>query len=955
MHGTRQAIRLLFLVAAVLLVPEASRAADDTWASPADGFFHIDGNWTDNSAPTAADTVEFDVAGTYQVWWDSITGNRTTQSMGLTEGDVTFRITDSPSSPYTWTITDGGSAGAAITGGTLTLGLAGYTGTLVLDIDGALKVDDDGTLDVRLGNEIHSHTTTVGSEGDGMLVIRSAGRIYPGRSYVGYSAGHTGTVKVTGAGSIWDTAHPSGHLYVGYHGEGTLTIEDGGSVSTWDGQIGDQTGSSGDVAVVGENSSWFNRQRLIVGGYGEGTLTVTDGGSVSCDGGLVASCGSSSGDVDITGEGSSWRINRDLWLGGDFVADGGDASLTLSAGGRVYVGGFDWRTVALDESDSAVVLSNAPGAWGELLLRNGATLNSDGYCYLGYNADETGTATVTGADTLLTNVFLSVGHHGEGTLTVTGGGRVPNVHGYVGYDGVSTGTVNVDGGTWTNSDDLSIGGSDIDPGGTGTVAVLPDALLEIGQVLRIWPDGTLTLAGGTVRFGAADPLDDQGGTINYTFGTVEFDADVTIPAGSHTVNAFFGPAPTLTPLQGLTVTGQATLMTPVTLDGGTLSVGSLVYPSFLTFNTGTFNLTGPAVTVVGSSGSTFGPSLSIGPGQVLGITDGTVGDGGTLRVQDGGQVNVGSLANGGRIVMDGVTSYLGGTALTNTGLLTGTGHVNAALQNEADGRVEVGSGQHLLFTAAGNTNAGTIQVIGGGAEFTQDLTNAASTGLIAARDATLCFGGGLVNDGSVAMTFGATDLFGDISNTASGLVVVSGGGNAAFYDDLVNDGEVRISAGSNAVFYGEVSGEGDFTGSGTVYLEGDLRPGHSPAEVDFGGDVVLGPQAALEIELAGTAPGTEHDVFDVGGSLTLGGLLNVLLLDGYSPVLGDKFDVLDWGTLAGEFDTVNLPDLAGGLTWDTSGLYDAGGISVTPEPATLALLAIGGFSLVACRRRKRSA
>jgi hypothetical protein len=52
--------------------------------------------------------------------------------------------------------------------------------------------------------------------------------------------------------------------------------------------------------------------------------------------------------------------------------------------------------------------------------------------------------------------------------------------------------------------------------------------------------------------------------------------------------------------------------------------------------------------------------------------------------------------------------------------------------------------------------------------------------------------------------------------------------------------------------------------------------------------------------------------------------------------------------LSGVFDTVNLPGLSPGLFWDASALYTEGSLMVTPEPAMLSLLALGG--LLALRR-----
>ena len=98
-----------------------------------------------------------------------------------------------------------------------------------------------------------------------------------------------------------------------------------------------------------------------------------------------------------------------------------------------------------------------------------------------------------------------------------------------------------------------------------------------------------------------------------------------------------------------------------------------------------------------------------------------------------------------------------------------------------------------------------------------------------------------------------------------------------------------------------------------VVIDGDLRPGHSPGVATFDGDVAFSATARLEIELAGTTPGTEYDVVNVGGRATLGGTLQVVLLGGFVPQAGDSFRVLTYGSRAGDFDRYLGLDLPNGL------------------------------------------
>ncbi|MFT3726118.1 MAG: hypothetical protein QM773_21335 [Hyphomonadaceae bacterium] len=63
------------------------------------------------------------------------------------------------------------------------------------------------------------------------------------------------------------------------------------------------------------------------------------------------------------------------------------------------------------------------------------------------------------------------------------------------------------------------------------------------------------------------------------------------------------------------------------------------------------------------------------------------------------------------------------------------------------------------------------------------------------------------------------------------------------------------------------------------------------------------------------------------GSLSLGGTLNVSLVDNFTPSAGQSFNLFDWSSLSGAFAQVQLPTL-NGLFWDTSRLYEDGTLKV---------------------------
>jgi hypothetical protein len=72
------------------------------------------------------------------------------------------------------------------------------------------------------------------------------------------------------------------------------------------------------------------------------------------------------------------------------------------------------------------------------------------------------------------------------------------------------------------------------------------------------------------------------------------------------------------------------------------------------------------------------------------------------------------------------------------------------------------------------------------------------------------------------------------------------------------------------------------------------------------------------VDLGGTTAGTQYDVLDISSAATLGGVLNVDLISGFTPTAGNTFDIMDYTSETGTFATLNLPKLTGGDTWSIS-------------------------------------
>ena len=207
---------------------------------------------------------------------------------------------------------------------------------------------------------------------------------------------------------------------------------------------------------------------------------------------------------------------------------------------------------------------------------------------------------------------------------------------------------------------------------------------------------------------------------------------------------------------------------------------------------------------------------------------------------------------------------------------------------------------------------------------------------------------GLNNAGQMAFSGGNADIHGDVTNSTGARIVTSGAGSVTtFFDDVIHNGlEIFTGAGASTVVFGGLTGAGPFTGTGTVYFIGDLRPGASPANVSFGGNVVLGSFARTVIEIGGTISGAQHDRLTVAHTLSLGGVLEVQLINGFVPSIGQNFDLLDAATINGNFSSVTLPPLPPGRFWNTDLLTTTGVLSVVGAP-TLNYTRVGtnlGFS-----------
>ncbi|MFO0788977.1 MAG: hypothetical protein U0805_05930 [Pirellulales bacterium] len=766
------------------------------------------------------------------------------------------------------------------------------------------------------GSLIAPQSIFLGNSGTG-TINQSAGTVTVNAGSIGSFnmatfAGSNGLYNLSGTGQF--TSNKS--EYIGDQGTGTFTQTGGANTIQGAGNhlyLGNAAGGVGNYSISGGTLTANND--VNVGVAGTATLNISGTGSVYIGNNLAINATSN---VNLNGGmlrlNTGSGLNRVNYTAGT-VRLAGNRNLNNDAVISVLFGPADYsiptgKTLEIEQvaelsggSNFSVLggtlrsLSNGSGGGdfrigengnGTLQINSGGAVSGNVF-QIGSSINAAnpfnGTVTVSGAGSSLGTSTLRIGGKGNGTLNISSGATVTTSNfanvGNSNSSGTGSGTVVLSGAgsTWTIGSSLGIGSF-----GTGTVTLEAGTTLDVVTGgIGVSSLGTINLNGGTLKF----PLLSGGEHINFNSGTI-------YAYGSHTLGTdtsltpLFGVAPYITSGKNLTVEGLATLNSRTTIDGGVLTVGSL--------NSG-------GTVAVGGNLDFIRGKLNI-TNQVVNITStGAVGQ--NLDLND-----------------DAILSAPLG--IVNFSLVTGDGQLEGPFTNNfgAELRGEAGKSLRLLSPA---TNAGRINLLGGLLDFDQTLTNLA--GGLVSGNGSLKARNGLTNQGTMNFA-GTANIVGDVVNSAGAKIISGGGGATIFFDDVANNGEIRTSTNGFTVFYGAVSGAGSFTGTGTVNFEGDLTPGNSPAALAFGGDVAFGAGATLQMELGGTSPGTTYDQLQVADSLALDGALVVSLINGFNPAAGDSFNLLNWGSLSGTFSTLVLPNLDGGLSWNTSQLYTTGTLSV---------------------------
>lgn len=343
-----------------------------------------------------------------------------------------------------------------------------------------------------------------------------------------------------------------------------------------------------------------------------------------------------------------------------------------------------------------------------------------------------------------------------------------------------------------------------------------------------------------------------------------------------------------------------------------LDIGSTTFTSAVGFT-----IDSSLSVYVDGSGLT-NPSVSI-------AGDLTVGAGGTVEVLSN-TVTVDSLINHGDLSLD--VAHLVGPVDNHGwfGALVGGNSITGSLYSASNATLEVSEPGAELTVDGNLTNDGTVRLFSSATGTAPLLTVTGGT-LTHNQwfDSEGPAGGRLVADSIHStseihavsgglLTIEAPAFFSEGWFTVRGADILvrpttfTATGDVYIYADrtlTVDGGTFDLSGALFGNGTLDVSTTASFTTS-AYFLPGD-PDGNSVGTLSIIGDVVM-TDGGLNVNLEGTAPGTEYDVLNVSGAITIAGQFNVA--KEISPTLADTFTVLNYGSRSGTFGTYS------GLTID---------------------------------------
>lgn len=880
------------LVALCLLSGSGQLTADDfVWKTAGDGTYADKTKWLMNQggvsvdaprAPNASDTVTLR-DGSYSVFLNgdsagsfyAASDNTLSVGGGFTVGDFTgspFITGGGTLTASTWALSPSNFTfpDAVINAGHVETGTFRMPGNAL-----GLRIENGGTLNC---------TTYLHGSGFGRKPVWVSGT----GSHFTVTSAITSAPQLeirldNGGGATLGAVSGGPEFYV----SGTASVLRTGALTTAKFQIADGTAitdGNATLTAAGQTLSgsaqWFVNGRLVAQGTVGPTLTMTGESRLSADsleldnrGHLVAGNGAISF-VRIAIAGALTKRAGTLQADGAVIECGSAEFLA----GEAAVGQISTEFLA------SYLHSAGPVTFNTQARMKGVSRLSTTRLILGREAGQRGILNVEGElNSLEIGEALVVGAAGQGTLTLQGSSVTVETPAIVIAESAgSTGHVQV-----SETDTVALAGAlSVGKMGDGTLVVGTNARLEVSSAheLVVGADagsyGHLTVNGSLAWLGAASFEEEATvvvgrggrGQMNVSdTGQAIFKSCTVGESAEDNIVAILGPQPQS--LQG-------------NLDAEELIVGKGGRGSVTVDGSG--RLTAARLKI--GVNSTADNRVTIGSTAETALTeDSQIGVGGRGTLAVNGEVQLrGRLAVAEAPNSDGTVSVSGTAASlhgVNSTVVLGGGTGSTATLSMTSGAQARSS--WLSLEPAPGSNA-TMTVNGSGTNLL--VAENLKIGRLhrSAGTATATVSGGARVDVLRELRVGRTGVL----DVTGGIVVV---GSAL----TPPAGVLRVGVGGFAGIAGTLIGSEEI-GAGARFA-----PGASPGTAQIQGSLTLQAGSTLELEIAGAAPGSGHDVVQTTGPLTVAGAVAIQFIDGFAPAAGQKFTVLRGG---------------GALTWSPTGI-----------------------------------
>jgi hypothetical protein len=840
----------------------------------------------------------------------------------------------------------------------------GSSDTACIETSGAavsMATGGDGILNLTLGST-DSLTLPAGNNQNlnigGTSIANSGQIILPGSQTATLYISSNSTTTLSGGGTVTLNSDVNDGIS-GFGPGGTLVNQE--TIQGAGGIMNDLILNNSSTGVVNANQSGA---QLIVGrffgtGINKGLMEATNGGQLiigSVDlnnvGGTILASGTGSS-VSFQGQGAGGQTIT----GGTFKTSSGGI---INADNSTTIDGTNGNTITNAGRLALPAVGNNAGASFQGTINNKGTIEilstSAGGVGLNIPGGQTFTLMGTGNLTMgdgTDNAYNNQNGISGGTFVnqqlIRGTGAIQNLTSFT-----NSGTINANVPTGPNNLQLQLGraGASTNSGtleatnggvlvvGSTTIDNIGGTIEAVGTNSNVSLVGSLGTSGLTISAGTYTT---SGGGVIYGYGGTTFDGTTNAVTNTGTfVIPYIGNPPNINVQGTLNNTGTIEIVPAAGGgDGIFLQIPSgenltLTGNGKLIMGDGTDNSYNNLPVIgddLGGASILTNQSTIEGSGVIASGTQGLINKGtinanvpvGTADVMleiccegSSGIVNSGTMeaSNGGMLEIFPYTSF------NNTGVLNAasgsTIYFNddgGPFLNLVDGTLTGGT-----YTITGTlqipgnitTNAAKITLTGTASQILNPstnalagfLTNTAMGGFTLAGGQSFTSAGTFTNMGTITISKGCTFTLGE-----GGSYVQTGGETRVDGGLSISDGDdarVDTAAGSIKIAKGVLFGKGGIiaasvSSDGTVVAADSAT---STGELTVTGSYIQGASGALDANISGASSG-EFSLLSIADKGTIGGTLNIRLLNNFVPLLGATFEILTAREVNGTFAAVN--------------------------------------------------